>query len=97
MVLARCAHALTRRRLESRQCASDYPIQHKSRHPCFIPALPQQVVHDLYNGGAAVAPVGTAFPGVVVEGGEHCGHWLPLGQVVCSALLCMCHAGRVAA
>jgi len=27
-----------------------------------------QVVHDLYAGGAAVEPVGAAFPGVVVDG-----------------------------
>lgn len=28
------------------------------------------MVHDLYNGGAAVAPVEAAFPGVTADGGE---------------------------
>lgn len=34
------------------------------------PALLTQVVHELYSaGGAAVAPVEAAFPGVTVDGG----------------------------
>lgn len=35
-----------------------------------LPTLPPQVVHQLYSsGGAAVAPVDAAFPGVAVDGG----------------------------
>ena len=36
----------------------------------YWPSTPPQVVHTLYcQGGAAVAPVVSLFPGVVVDGG----------------------------
>ncbi len=48
-----------------------------------------QVVHDLYNGGAAVAPVEAAFPGVAVDGGASSGRrdaGLPSLSACCGCL-----------
>lgn len=46
------------------------------------------MVHDLYNGGAAVAPVEAAFPGVAVDGGEQ-GRIRLGGMLAAAASTCM--------
>lgn len=52
-------------------------------------SLHVQVVHDLYSGGAAVAPVEAAFPGVTIDGGgcHASSALLPMGRPASSLSL----------